>query len=103
MRTRQEEVRGADAAAACYRTAQEAREIGRVLDTHDTVQQIFDHRKLELERLVRGAPKEEIQEHLRKQAVTVLEKKVIGLYFNALAGLADEATQISGLQMFSQS
>ncbi len=93
----------ADASKLLLGTAQEAREIGRVLDTHDTLQQIFDHRKLELERLVRGAPKEEIQEHLRKQAVTVLEKKVIGLYFIALAGLADEATQISGLQMFSQS
>ena len=81
----------------------EAREIGTVLDTHDTLQQIFDHRKLELERLVRGAPQEEIQEHLKKQAVTVLEKKVIGLYFNALASLADETTQVSGLQMFSQS
>ncbi len=93
----------AEASKLLLGTAQEAREIGRVLDTHDTLQQIFDHRKLELERLVRGAPKEEIQEHLKKQAVTVLEKKVIGLYFNALAGLADEATQMSGLQMFSQS
>jgi hypothetical protein len=65
------------------------------------LQQIFDHRKLELERLVRGASQEEIQEHLKMQAVTVLEKKVIGLYFKALAGLADESTQISGLQMFS--
>jgi|MDSW01.1.fsa_nt_gb hypothetical protein len=92
----------ADASKLLLGTALEAREIGRVLDTHDTLQQIFDHRKLELERLVRGAPQEEIQEHLRKQAVTVLEKKVIGLYFNALAGLADEATQLSGLQMFSQ-
>ncbi len=93
----------ADASKLLLGTAQEAREIGRVLDTHDTLQQIFDHRKLELERLVRGAPKEEIQEHLKKQAVTVLEKKVIGLYFIALAGLADEASQLSGLQMFSQS
>ncbi|MBT6431899.1 MAG: hypothetical protein HOK28_02335 [Deltaproteobacteria bacterium] len=82
-------------------TAQEARKIGHVLDTHDTLQQIFDHRKLELERLVRGASQEEIQEHLKMQAVTVLEKKVIGLYFKALAELADESAQLSGLQMFS--
>jgi hypothetical protein len=82
-------------------TAQEARKIGQVLDTHDTLQQIFDHRKLELERLLRGASQEEIQEHLKKQAVTVLEKKVIGLYFKELAGLADESTQLSGLQIFS--
>lgn len=92
----------ADASKLILGTAQEARKIGQVLDTHDTLQQIFDHRKLELERLVRGASQEEIQEHLRMQAVTVLEKKVIGLYFKELAGLADESTQLSGLQMFSE-
>jgi len=93
----------AEASKLLLGTAQEARRIGLVLDTHDTLQQIFDHRKLELERLIRGASKEEIQEHLKKQAVTVLEKKVIGLYFNELSGLADETTQLSGLQMFSAS
>ena len=59
-------------------TAQEAREIGRVLDTHDTLQQIFDHRKLELERLVRGAPKEEIQEHLKSKLSQCLRRKSLG-------------------------
>lgn len=93
----------AEASKLLLGTALEGRKIGQVLDMHDTLQQIFDHRKLELDRLVGGANLEEIQEHLRKQAVTVLEKKVIGLYFKELAGLGDESSEMSGLQMFSES
>ena len=81
-------------------TAHEIQQIVQILDSHDALQQILGHRLAEVQLASQNGNPDAMRYCLQQQAVTLLEKKVIGLYFNELAISFDNEVELVGVSLF---
>ena len=81
-------------------TAHEIQQIVQILDSHDSLQQILGHRLTEIQLTILDGDIDALRNQLQQQAVTLLEKKVIGLYFNELAISFENEVELMGVSLF---
>ena len=62
------------------------------LNSHDEMNQVLEHRRVELMRLVEGADRSEIMGRIRDRAVTIIEKKITSYSFEEFKDAFENAT-----------
>ena len=78
----------------------ELNRIIETLDSHDQLNQVIEHRVLELAMLAKGCTREELVEQIANRAVTLVEKRVSTFYFPELEGRFDDSVSSEGILLF---
>ena len=78
----------------------ELNRIIETLDSHDQLNQVMEHRVVELDMIRKGCSREELVEQIAKRAVTLVEKRVSTYYFPELQGRFDDSVASEGILLF---
>jgi len=63
------------------------------LNSHDEMNQVLEHRMVELKRLFEGAERQEIMDRIGDRAVTIIEKKIVSFSFEEFKDAFENPTE----------